>query len=330
MPVLYGADVRGFYAALAIHLAPHSERNASIRCFANPDAHRREDRDPSLSVRLIDGVWNCHACGARGGPYDAAIAQGHSTRSAMDLLVAYGLAERRPRRHGASTRSAGATHPAATRPAQCAQRPFALASRARLRVDERDLARWQAALASRPRLVNRLVSERGWGYEAMRAPELGFDHGRITIPIRTRDGQLRGVLRYRPNGRPKMLAVDGTRLGLIPHPAAEPSEHVLLVEGPPDMIAGRSRGLPAIAVPGDHSWRPEWAPLLAGRRVTVVTDADAPGRELASRIAGDLHGVVSELVAVDLAPEREDGYDLTDWLLEHEVALTLEQLPRPV
>jgi hypothetical protein len=330
MPVLAGADIRGFYAALAIHLAPQSERNASVRCFANPDAHRREDRDPSLSVRLIDGVWNCHACGARGGPYDAAIAQGHSTRSAMDLLVAYGLAERRPGGHGAGYQRAGATRAAAARPVQCAQRPTGVASPARLGVDERDLAGWQAALASRPRLVNRLVSERAWGYDAMRELELGFDRGRITIPIRSRHWQLRGVLRYRPNGRPKMLAVNGTRLGLIPHPAVESSEHVLLVEGPPDMIAARSHGLPAIAVPGDRSWRPEWAPLLAGRRVTVVTDADAPGRELASRIAGDLHSVVSELVAVDLAPEREDGYDLTDWLLEHPVALTLAQLPRLV
>jgi hypothetical protein len=329
MPVLPGADIRRFYAALAIHLPPHSERNASIRCFANPDAHRREDRDPSLSVRLIDGVWNCHACGARGGPYDAAIAQGHSTRSAMDLLVAYGLAEPRPHRHGASTRSAGATQPAAVRAAQCAQAPAAVAP-VRLRVGEGDLAGWQAALASRPRLVNRLVRARAWGYEAMRELELGFDRGRITIPIRSRHGQLRGVLRYRPNARPKMLAVDGTRLGLIPHPSVEPSEHVLLVEGPPDMIAARSHGLPAIAVPGDHSWRPEWAALLAGRRVSVLTDADAPGRQLATRIARDLHGVVSELVAVDLAPGREDGYDLTDWLLEHQAPLTLEQLPRLV
>jgi hypothetical protein len=110
MPVLAGADIRGFYAALAIHLAPQGERNVSVRCFANPDAHRREDRDPSLSVRLIDGVWNCHACGARGGPYDAAIAQGHSTRSAMDLLVAY------------ASPSAG---PAVTAPAPAARAPRA-------------------------------------------------------------------------------------------------------------------------------------------------------------------------------------------------------------
>jgi hypothetical protein len=116
MSVLPGADIRGFYAALGVHLAPRGERNASVRCFADPGAHRREDRDPSLSVRVIDGAWNCHACGARGGPYDAAIAQGHSRSSAMDLLVAYGLAERRPRRRGVTiTPSAGATRPAAAR-----------------------------------------------------------------------------------------------------------------------------------------------------------------------------------------------------------------------
>jgi hypothetical protein len=55
-------------------------------------------------------------------------------------------------------------------------------------------------------------------------------------------------------------------------------------------------------------------------------DADGPGRDLAERIAGDLDDVVDELLPIDLAPERDDGYDLTDWLLEHQVPLTLERL----
>jgi hypothetical protein len=71
--------------------------------------------------------------------------------------------------------------------------------------------------------------------------ELGLDRGRITIPIRNTDGQLRGVLRYQPKhtDRPKMLAIPGSRLGLIPNPAGEQSERILLVEGPRDMIAAR-------------------------------------------------------------------------------------------
>jgi len=152
----------------------------------------------------------------------------------------------------------------------------------------------------------------------MRSLELGIDRGRITIPIRNATGQLRGVHRYQPDhtARPKMLAALGSRLGLVPHPAVEMSSRVLLVEGPPDMIAARSRGLAAIAVPGDHAWQPHWAHLLAERDVTILMDADTQGRAAAQRIAADLAGH-AEAHVVDLDSLRNDGYDLTDWLLEH-------------
>jgi len=124
------------------------------------------------------------------------------------------------------------------------------------------------------------------------------------------------VLRYQPwrTHGPKMLAVRGTRLGLIPHPSRESAAHVVLVEGPADMIAARSNGIAAIAVSGTYAWRAEWASLFAGRRVTVVMDCDRPGREAASRIASDL-SASSDVRVLDLDPAREDGYDLTDALL---------------
>ena len=136
----------------------------------------------------------------------------------------------------------------------------------------------------------------------------------MIIPIRDRRGELPGVLRYAPSHdrAPKMLAVRGTRLGLIPHPAAEPSRWVVLVEGPPDMISAHSRGLPAIALPGDDAWEPEWAQLLRGRHVSIVFDSTRPGRDAAARIAGDLEAAAVRGSIVDLAPNRHDGYDLTD------------------
>ena len=92
---------------------------------------------------------------------------------------------------------------------------------------------------------------------------------------------------------------------------------MVLVEGPPDMIAARSQGLPAIAVPGDDAWEPEWAQLLVGRLVSIVLDCDLAGREAAARIAGDLKAVGVRGSIIDLAPGRHDGYDLTDWLSCH-------------
>ena len=110
-----------------------------------------------------------------------------------------------------------------------------------------------------------------------------------------------------------MLANPGTRLGLIPHPAAELSERMVLVEGPPDMIAARSRGIPAIAVPGDHAWEPAWAHCFPADRSrsswtpTAPAAAAASGsRTTSSRTPRRRH--------VDPAPGRDDGYDLTDWL----------------
>jgi hypothetical protein len=82
------------------------------------------------------------------------------------------------------------------------------------------------------------------------------------------------------------------------------------------MISVRSRDLPAVGVPGDHAWEPELAGLLAGRHVSVIIDCDRAGRQAAQRIAGDLDAAGATARVIDLPPDRDDGYDLTDWLGE--------------
>jgi len=202
--------------------------------------------------------------------------------------------------------------------------PPALSGRRRRIITDIDIADWQQRLASQPHPLPQLRAEQQaiWRDATIRELELGLDRGRITIPIRDRLGKLQGVLRYAPrrSSSPKMLAIAATRLGLIPHPATERSRWIVLVEGPPDMIAARSRAIPAIAVPGDHAWDPAWAPLLAGRHVAIITDADAPGRDAAQRIASDLTPHAATVRTIDPAPDRDDGYDLTDWLHAHPTA----------
>jgi Toprim-like len=322
---LPGADIRSYYHQLGIRLSAQARVEAPVRCFADPSVHRREDRDPSCSVNLVSGAWKCHACGARGGSYDAAMAVGHTPRSAIDLMIANGLIEPRARLRTARELLHTPGRPSASLARAHASQDFV--ARPALQVTDHDIAGWQAALSRRPSLMARLLRERGWCYPTIRALELGLDRGRITIPIRNAHGELRGLLRYQPERtrRPKMLAARGTRLGLIPHPAAEASDRIVLVEGPPDMIAGRSRDLASIAVPGDHAWQPNWAALLAGRRVTIIMDADAQGRAAAERIAADL-APHARADIVDLAPLRDDGYDVTDWLAEHPEPVDIDEL----
>jgi hypothetical protein len=307
--VVTGGDVRAFYKALGVELPGWAQRNASVRCFASPDAHAHKDRSASCSVSLDSGAWKCWACGARGGAYDAALSVGHSPRSAVDLMIQMGLVERRESHGWANRAVAFVPSPARAR---------LRTTRPELECGEPDVERWREALASPASQVlrARLSQQRGWSEAAIRELDLGHDGRRITIPIRNAKGALRGVLRYGYDGDgPKMLAVRGSRLGLTPHPAREPSRRILLVEGPPDMIAARSRGWPAIAVPGDHAWQARWADLLRGRMVTVVMDCDRAGRAAAERIATDLDPLAAVRV-VDLAPGRTDGFDLTDWLCE--------------
>ena len=321
-------DVRAFYAALGIELPGWPKLEAPVRCFAQPEAHNRADRSPSCSVSLASGAWNCHGCGAHGGAYDAALAVGHEPRSAMDLLIAHGLAQPQIRRvERAQQRRRGA-----------ASKPLPAQTRPSLAIAEGDVRSWADALDADSCLVRRLILERAWAPRIMRALELGFDGSRITIPIRSGCGQLRGILRYDAFGRrdPKMRAAAGTQLGLAPHPTRDRSTHIILVEGPPDMIAARSAGLPAIAIPGTNAWHPAWADLLAGKRVTIVMDCDTPGRRAAKEIAASLHATARAVEIVDLSPDRHDGYDLTDRILERRragsglrVTSTIGSLLRP-
>ena len=133
-----------------------------------------------------------------------------------------------------------------------------------------------------------------------------------------------------------MRAATGTQMGLVPSPACECAQRIVLVEGPPDMIAARSCGIAAIAIPGTASWQPSWAPLLAGRQITVVMDCDPAGRRAAEDIAADLTSIAATVELADLWPDRYDGYDLTDRILERRrsrtdpwIARTVASLLRP-
>ncbi len=80
------------------------------------------------------------------------------------------------------------------------------------------------------------------------------------------------------------------------------------------MIAARSHGIPAIAVPGVDGWRPQWASWFTGRQVAVVMDCDKQGRAAARGIVSDL-SPYAHAETIDLAPSRSDGYDITDRLV---------------
>lgn len=170
-------------------------------------------------------------------------------------------------------------------------------------------------------------NRRGWTEPTIERLELSFDaaSGRVGFPIRDQTLDELGTLYYLPdpdgrNGRRKLEQPSGVPRQLFPPPESLPQElvQVLLLEGEPDVVAAQSGGFAAVGVPGTAGWKDEYAARFAGRRWTVyvVFDCDGPGRAAAVRAAEALVRVGVDARVVDLDPNRDDGYDLTDYLID--------------
>lgn len=284
-------DVRALFAELGVQLPGWEGRNVPVSCFADPGAHSREDRNKSCSVSTETGAWMCHGCGASGGAYDAALALGRRPREAMELLERHGLV-------GATETGVRQIGPSG------------------LDAKEQAVAAARRALAANRGMLDRLQQLRGWSPQAVVSLGLGVAEDRVLFPIRDGQGRLVGVNRYAPNpakrSGPKMLADQGSRRDLFPAPETLSAREVWLVEGEADSVAARTLGLSATGVPGVQGWRSEWAGRFKGRSVATLMDCDPQGRECAERITADLRAAGVEVVSVDLAPGRTDGYDLGD------------------
>lgn len=190
-------------------------------------------------------------------------------------------------------------------------------------MSESDLIRSaHTALTGDAATLARLNELRGWTLEAVQQLGLGVDRGRVVIPVIDQRGDLGAVLRYQPNpekreGAPKMTSAPGSRRDLFPPPESlAPAGVVWIVEGEPDAISATSVGLAAVAVPGSQGWKPDMAERFEGRDVVVCCDCDTPGRSLAERVADDLLEHARTVRKVDLAPARDDAYDIGDLVRE--------------
>ncbi len=300
-------SVQWFYEQLGIGLGRPCGDEASARCFAAPEEHRREDREPSVSVNLTGGMWFCHGCGRGGGAYDAALAVGLSPRQAMELLRSAGLLDDAAPTGERSRRD---------KPRGCGASARAVAIR-RFEVSERQVTAWCRALTAEPAAAMRVLGARGFSPVELAWWGVGWDGRRLTLPIRDGVGRLEGLVRYTPwpaAGAPKALAVRGSVRDLFPAPEQLAGTELVLCEGEPDALALLSCGVAAVAIPGVGTWHRAQPERLVGRRVTVALDCDPAGRAAAAMVHERLqeHGVCSRLV--DLAPGREDGYDVSDAL----------------
>lgn len=186
---------------------------------------------------------------------------------------------------------------------------------------EQQLRQYQLRLENHPALLERLRDLRGWRPDAIFEIGLGFDGERIVMPVRDRDLKLLGAVRYLPGKRAegvrKLLAPKGMPRDLFPPPESLPDDATIwLLEGEPDSVSALGIGLRGTAVPGVNGWKGDWSSRFAGRNVVVCFDCDEPGRRAADKVAALLAPVAASLRVFDLDPQRDNGYDLTEAVMD--------------
>ena len=95
-------------------------------------------------------------------------------------------------------------------------------------------------------------------------------------------------------------------------PAVLAAHEVLIVEGEKDAEAGNTLGLTSTTSGGTGSWREEFSDSVFGKQVTIIADADDPGRKHVQNVARSLYSKVKSLRLLELPGAK----DLTEWV-EH-------------
>jgi putative DNA primase/helicase len=99
---------------------------------------------------------------------------------------------------------------------------------------------------------------------------------------------------------------------------------IYICEGEKDADNLAKIGLVATsASEGAGKWKAELNSWFKDRRIVVLPDADAPGREHGQKVARALQPVTASLKIIDLYRDRSDGSDVSDWLKTDSVGVKL-------
>lgn len=202
---------------------------------------------------------------------------------------------------------------------------------------ERDLDRWRAGLLGNEALLQRIQKARGWSRATLERLGVGWNSDtegrfagprfreRLVLPARNANGDLAQTYFYLPPGKRRDSERDARKVNLIagrgrpPFPAPEsvPSDDLFVFEGEGDAISAHEIGVPAIGVGGTSGGGVRsWAQRVQSRELRICFDASEGARKAAGRLSLELEPLANSVKVIDLAPERNDGYDLTALLVE--------------
>ncbi len=104
--------------------------------------------------------------------------------------------------------------------------------------------------------------------------------------------------------------LNGARRVLYRLPEVLTAKSVVVCEGEKDCETARALGVVATCnAGGAGKWREEYSEHLCGKQITIIADADEPGRKHARQVAASLAGKTESIKVLEFAHAK----DLTEW-----------------
>ena len=171
---------------------------------------------------------------------------------------------------------------------------------------EAQITKWHEALLGMPKELDAL-GRYGWTPEILKELKIGYDDGRITIPIKSRTGRWVNVRKYLPVHRrvpgsntAKCMNIKGLgQKRYYPYEAFESSE-IYIVEGEKDCIAARAQGINAVTSTGGSAIPTDEIFLFKDKDVVLMIDSDSVGKRNVKNYLALLKGIARSIRIVDL------------------------------
>lgn len=255
------------------------ERQTDNQAYACCPFHM--EKTPSFTVNRETGEWYCHA-GCGGGAEKEFIAKYYDVSPKIaKYAVSYWEAKGRM--------------------------PFP---------SEEQIDKWHEALMAQPKELEAL-RQFGWTDETIKKLRIGIEDLRITIPVKSRNGQWVNVRKYMPSyrrqqGQHNAKCTNITNLGqkrYYPYEAFEEQE-IYIIEGEKDCITGRSQGLNTVTSTGGSAIPTDEILLFKDKDVVLMLDSDSVGNRNTQNYIALLRNIVRSLRIVEFP---EGVKDLTEY-----------------
>lgn len=278
---------------------PDSEGN--IRAFCPICEDPATSHSPSAGFKPSTGEWNCLKGNHGGSIYR--LAADLKAETGWDILAEAKKVEAGDPTYAVSARS-GTKAPDA-KPAN----PLP---------DRQTISGWVDALQNNSEALQRLTAARGFTHETILKWDIGWDGGRYTIPVRSANGDVINIRRYKLGAKgseQKMLNWTGHGAAQIFGVSRLKHDAIVLTEGETDAILLNQHGIPAVTgTAGAKTFKPEWAKLFKGKDVYICYDVDDAGREGAAKVQKMLAPFAESITVIELPLTGKHNKDVTDFL----------------